>query len=257
MATPSAVLQSEWTKIRSVRSTVWTLALAFLVTVGLSAVICTVINATFDNQSRQDQVTFDPTQASFFSMTLGQLALIVFGVLVMSSEYSTGMIRTSLAAVPQRGAFYAAKVAVAGLLALAVAMLTSFIAFFLGQALLGSHRASIGDPGVLRAVVGAGLYMTLLVLFCVGTAGMLRSPMLGLGILMPFFFLVSPILSAVPKVDSVAEYFPDQAGRKIMETVATSDTSSSYGPWGGLLIMAVWVVVALIGGYAVLKKRDA
>jgi len=235
----------------------WTLLLAFLVTVALGAVICLVFNNTFDNLSDSDKLTFDATNTSFFGMSLGQLALIVFGVLVISSEYSTGMIRTSLAAVPQRGEFYFSKIAVAGLLALVVGMATSFIAFFLGQALLGSHKAHIGDPGVFRAVFGAGLYMTLLVLFCVGSAAMLRSPMLGLGILMPFFFLVSPILSAVPKVKSVARYFPDQAGQKIMQVVPTSGDQTSYGPWGGILIMAVWVAVALIGGYIVLRERDA
>lgn len=257
MANPTAVLQSEWTKIRSVRSTVWTLAVAFLVTAALGGVICLVFNNTWSNLSDQDKVQFDPTQTSFFGMTLGQLALIVFGVLVIASEYSTGMIRTSLAAVPQRSAFYAAKVFVAGVLALIVGMATSFVTFFLGQALLGSHKAHIGDHGVFRAVFGAGLYMTLLVLFCVGAAAMLRSPMLGLGILMPFFFLVSPILSAVPKVKSVAKYFPDQAGRKIMQVVQTPDNHTSYGPWGGIAIMAVWVVAALLGGYLVLRKRDA
>jgi ABC-type transport system involved in multi-copper enzyme maturation permease subunit len=257
MATPSAVLESEWTKIRSVRSTIWTLALAFIVTVALGAVICLVFNNTWNSLSPGDMATFDPTNASFFGMTLGQLALIVFGVLVISSEYSTGMIRTSLAAVPQRGAFYAAKATVAGALALVVGMATSFFAFFLGQSLLGSHKAHIGDPGVLRAVFGAGLYMTLLVLLCVGAAAILRSPMLGLGILMPFFFLVSPILSAVPKVKTVAHYFPDQAGQKIMQVVPSTDDHVSYGPWGGIGIMAVWVAVALIGGYVVLQKRDA
>ncbi|NJP45027.1 ABC transporter permease [Actinacidiphila epipremni] len=257
MAAPAAVLQSEWTKIRSVRSTVWTLALAFLVTAALGAVISLVFDNNWDSMSDSDKATFDPTAVSFFGMTLGQLALIVFGVLVISSEYSTGMIRTSLTAVPQRATFYTSKVAVAGGLALVVGMLTSFITFFLGQALLGSHKARIGDPGVLRAVVGAGLYMTLLVLLCVGAAAMLRSPMLGLGILMPFFFLVSPILSAVPKVKTVAHYFPDQAGQKIMQVVPSTDDHVSYGPWGGIGIMAVWVVVALIGGYIVLRQRDA
>jgi ABC-type transport system involved in multi-copper enzyme maturation permease subunit len=257
MAAPGAVLQSEWTKIRSVRSTVWTLLLAFLVTVALGAVICLVFNNTFNSLSDSDKATFDATNTSFFGMNLGQLALIVFGVLVISSEYSTGMIRTSLAAVPQRGEFYLSKITVAGLLALVVGMATSFVTFFLGQALLGSHKAEIGDPGVFRAVFGAGLYMTLLVLFCVGTASMLRSPMLGLGILMPFFFLISPILSAVPKVKTVARYFPDQAGRKIMEVVPDSADQTSYGPWGGILIMAVWVAAALLGGFVALRQRDA
>ncbi len=257
MPSATAVLQSEWTKIRSVRSTVWTLALAFLVTFVLGGVICLVFNNTFGSLSAEDQLTFDPTNTSFFGMSLGQLALIVFGVLVIATEYSTGMIRASLAAVPQRGAFYVCKVAVAGALALVVGMVTSFLTFFLGQALLGPHRASIADPGVLRAVFGAGLYMTLLVLFCVGTAAMLRGPMLGLGILMPFFFLVSPILAAVPKVRTVARYFPDQAGQKIMQVVPNTDDHTSYGPWGGILIMAAWVAAALVGGYVVLRERDA
>lgn len=257
MAAPGAVLQSEWTKIRTVRSTVWTLALAFIVTVAFSAIICAVVNSQFKTFSADEKLTFDATGTSFAGIVLGQLALVVFGVLVIASEYSSGMIRTSLAAVPQRASFYFSKVAVAGALALVVGMATSFISFFLGQSLLGSHKASIGDPGVLRAVFGTGLYMTLLVLFCVGVATMLRSPMLGLGILMPFFFLVSPILSAVPKVKTVAKYFPDQAGRQITTVVQAGDNSAPYGPWAGFAIMAAWVVAALLGGYLVLKNRDA
>ncbi|WP_031518436.1 ABC transporter permease [Streptomyces sp. NRRL F-5123] len=257
MAAPSAVLLSEWTKIRSVRSTIWTLVLSFLMTVALGSIICLVFNNTWDSLSSHDQATFDPTATGFAGMQLGQLALIVFGVLVIASEYSTGMIRTSLAAVPQRSAFYASKVAVAGGLALVASMATSFVVFFLGQALLGSHKAKISDPGVLRAVVGAGIYSTLLVLLCVGAAAILRSPMLSLGILMPFFFLVSPILAAVPKVKSVAHYFPDQAGQQVVRVVTTNDEHLSYGPWGGIGIMALWVLAALIGGYVVLRQRDA
>jgi ABC-2 type transport system permease protein len=257
MAAPGAVLQSEWTKIRTVRSTLWTLALAFLITVAFSAIICAVVNSQFDNFSAEERLTFDATGTSFGGILLGQLALVVFGVLVIASEYSSGMIRTSLAAVPQRASFYFSKVAIAGALALVVGMATSFVSFFLGQSLLGSHKASIGDPGVLRAVVGSGLYMTLLVLFCVGVATMLRSPMLGLGILMPFFFLISPILSAVPKVKTVAKYFPDQAGHQITTVVQAGDNAAPYGPWAGLGIMVAWVVAALVGGFVILKNRDA
>ena len=102
-------------------------------------------------------------------MTLGQLALIVFGVLVISSEYSTGMIRTSLAAVPQRAhVLLSRRSRWPARWRWWSAMVTSFLTFFLGQALLGAHRASIGDPGVMRAVFGAGLYMTLLVLLVRG-----------------------------------------------------------------------------------------
>jgi ABC-2 type transport system permease protein len=256
MAAPSAVLQSEWTKVRSVRSTVWTLVAALGATVIISGLLCLLTNVQWKNIDEGGRRTFDPTSASLSGLILGQLALIVFGVLVISSEYSTGMIRTSLAAVPQRGTFYAAKVAVTGVLALVVGMTTSFLSFFIGQALLGSHDTSISDTGVLRAVFGGGIYMTLMVLFAVGVATILRSPMLSLGILMPFFFLISPILAAVPGAKIVARYFPDRAGSKIMQVVSVDD-GRPYGPWAGLVIMVVWVAAALIGGYVVLKRRDA
>ncbi|MFF6976188.1 ABC transporter permease subunit [Streptomyces sp. NPDC008343] len=251
------VVRSEWTKIRSVASTVWTLSLAVVVTIALGMLIAGLSNSEFDNMSERDRLSFDPTFISFAGMTLGQLALIVFGVLVVSNEYSTGMIRTSLAAVPRRGTFLASKIAVATGLALVVGLATSFVTFFLGQAMLGDHRAEIGDPGVLRAVIGGGLYMTLIAMFSMGVAAMLRSPMLSLGILMPFFFLVSNILGNVSATEKIGQYLPDQAGSRIMQVVTPIDDDKPYGPWGGLGIMVLWVVVALAGGYAALKKRDA
>ncbi|MGC9540796.1 ABC transporter permease [Streptomyces sp. UG1] len=251
------VIRSEWTKIRSVASTVWTLSLAVVVTIALGILISALSKNEFDNMSRRDQLSFDPTFISFAGMSLGQLAMIVFGVLVVSNEYSTGMIRSSLAAVPQRGTFLFSKIAVATGLALVVGLATSFVTFFLGQAMLGEHRAQIGDPGVLRAVIGGGLYMTLIAMFSMGVAAMLRSPMLSLGILMPFFFLVSNILGNVSATEKIGRYLPDQAGNKIMQVVTPIDDDVPYGPWGGLGIMVLWVIAALAGGYATLKKRDA
>ncbi|MEC4018401.1 ABC transporter permease subunit [Streptomyces sp. H27-D2] len=253
----SQVLRSEWTKIKSVRSTVWTLGLAAVVTAGLGALICVLSKNDFKNLSQEDRLTFDPTFISFAGMGLGQLAMIVFGVLVVGNEYSTGMIRTSLAAVPQRGAFLFGKVAVATVLALVVGLITSFVTFFLGQSLLGSHQAALGDPGVLRAVVGGGLYMTLIAVFSMALATMLRSPMLSLGILMPFFFLISNILGGVSATKKYAQYLPDQAGQKVMQVIPPLDDDTPYGPWGGLVIMLVWVAAAMVCGYLFLKKRDA
>ncbi len=256
MAT-SQVIRSEWTKIRSVASTVWTLSLAVVVTIALGMLISLLSKNEFDNMDRDDQLSFDPTFISFAGMSLGQLAMIVFGVLVVSNEYSTGMIRTSLAAVPQRGSFLFSKIAVATGLALLVGLVTSFVTFFLGQAMLGEHKAYIGDEGVLRAVIGGGLYMTLIAMFSMGVAAMLRSPMLSLGILMPFFFLVSSILGNVPATKKIGRYLPDQAGSKIMQVVTPVDNDTPYGPWGGLGIMVLWVIAALAGGFVVLKRRDA
>ncbi|MFC8346795.1 ABC transporter permease [Streptomyces sp. NPDC057280] len=251
------VVRSEWTKIRSVASTVWTLSLAVVVTLALGMLISALSKNEFDKMSRKDRLSFDPTFISFAGMSLGQLAMIVFGVLVVSNEYSTGMIRTSLAAVPQRGTFLFSKIGVATGLSLVVGLATSFVAFFLGQAMLGEHRAHIGDEGVLRAVIGGGLYMTLIAMFSMGVAVMLRSPMLSLGILMPFFFLISNILGNVSATKKIGRYLPDQAGSKIMQVVTPIDDDTPYGPWGGLAIMVLWVAAAIAGGYVLLKKRDA
>ncbi|MFE3137429.1 ABC transporter permease subunit [Streptomyces scopuliridis] len=259
MASVPAVLQSEWTKIRTVSSTTWTLISALVVTVALGAALSAVLNSQFGDLAPEERATFDPTYTSFSGMVLGQLAMVVFGVLVVGSEYTSGMIRTSLAAVPQRGTFLFSKILVAGVLALVVAVLTGFLAFFVGQALLGEHGTTIGEPNVLRAVIGSGLYMTLIAVFSMGVAAMLRSSILSLGILMPFFFLVSQILAAVPGAKEVARYFPDQAGRQITQVVpnALNSSPAPYGPWAGLGIMALWVLAALAGGYAVMRKRDA
>ncbi|WP_431042142.1 ABC transporter permease [Streptomyces sp. P1-3] len=256
MPVVTQVLRSEWTKIRSVRSTVWTLGLAVVITVALGGLISALVKNDYDNLSAHDKLTFDPTFVSFAGTGLGQLAMIVFGVLVVSNEYSTGMIRASLAAVPQRGTFLFSKVAIATLLALAVSMVTSFAAFFTGQAMLGDLKATLDDPGVLRAVLGGGLYMTLITVFAMGVATMLRSPLLSLAILMPFFFLVSNILGNVSATEKIGDYLPDQAGQKIMQVVTAGD-DAPYGPWGGFTIMALWVVAVLAAGYLLLRKRDA
>ncbi|MFJ6481565.1 MULTISPECIES: ABC transporter permease [unclassified Streptomyces] len=253
----TAVLASEWTKIRTVASTSWTLALVFLVTVGFAA----LFSATFDPKTLDatQRAAFDPTSTSLSSMELGQLAMIVFGVLVVSTEYSTGMIRTSLAAVPRRERFLLGKMAVATALALAVGLLTSFTSFFLTQALLGDLRIGIGEEGVLRAVTGAGLYLALLALFCMGVATMLRSSVAAISVLVPFFLIVSNLLVGFEATRTVGQYLPGNAGERIMQVVpnALGTFETPYGPWGGFGIMLLWTLAAVLGGYAVLRKRDA
>ncbi len=251
------VLRSEWTKIKSVRSTVWTLTMAFVFTVGLGFLISLLSKDQFSKTNARERQFVDPTLTSFAGTSLGQLAMIVFGVLVVGNEYSTGMIRTSLAAVPRRGAFLFSKIGIATLPAFVVALVTSFVTFFVGQSALGEFKASIGDPGVLRAVIGAALYMTLIAVFAMGVATVLRSPMLSLGILMPVFFLIAPILGSVEATRKIAQYLPDQAGSKIMQVVAPENDVAPYGPWGGFAIMAAWAALAVLCGWLVLRNRDA
>ena len=249
------VIQSEWTKIRTVRATVWTLASALVVTVALGMLISALLNSGFDDLSREDRLTFDPTFISFAGTSLGQLAMIAFGILVVSNEYSTGMIRASLAAVPVRGELMAAKLAVATALALAVGMVTAFASFLLGQLMLGDHRTDLSAPGVLRAVFGTGLYMGLIALFAMGVTWVLRSPLLSFGVQIPFFFMISNILANVPATEKIGDYLPDQAGSRVMAVI--DDGGWPYGPWVGLLIMLAWVAAALAAGWFTLRRRDA
>ncbi|MER6127338.1 ABC transporter permease [Streptomyces sp. NPDC001795] len=255
MSAPTATLRSEWAKLTTVRSTGWTLFAAFAVTVAFGTLVSALSNAKYDDLSQQQKLTFDPAGTSFTGGVLGQLAMIAFGVMVIGGEYSTGMIRNSLAAVPRRGVFYFSKLAVATAAALIVGTVTSFVTFFAGQAALGSHSTTIGAHNVLRATLGAGLYMALMAVFSMGVATMLRSSILSMGVLMPFFFLVTQILASVPGAKKVAHYLPDQAGEAMARVVRDSDVP--YGPGGGLVIMLLWVAAAVLGGYLVLRGRDA
>ncbi|MER5637666.1 ABC transporter permease subunit [Kitasatospora sp. NPDC002227] len=255
MASFPAVLQSEWTKVRSVRSTVWTLAITFVVTLGVGALLSLLTNNNFDSFRGNSESPFDATGTSFSGILLGELAIIVFGVLAVGNEYSSGMIRVSLAAVPQRVTLLAGKAVVLGALALLVSLVTAFTTFFVGQSLLGTHSTTLSEPHVLRAVFGAALYLTMLCLFSAGVTAMLHNQTLALGVLVPFFFLLSPILSAVPKVKTLAHYFPDYAGSRML--LVYEQHGQPYGPWPGFLICLAWTCAALAGGALVLRKRDA
>ena len=156
-STVGDVLRSEWVKLRSVRSTFWALAVTVLLGIALGAVISAVTAHSYAKFSVSEKLSWDPTGVSGAGMAIAQLAIAVLGVLCISSEYSSGMIRTSLIAVPRRGRVLAAKSLVFAGVTFVVGEVTSFVAFFLGQALISGHapHAALGDPGVARAVAGA------------------------------------------------------------------------------------------------------
>jgi ABC-2 type transport system permease protein len=251
---------AEWIKIRTVRSTVWTLLLTFVLCVGLGLLFGLTLRHGFDRMDPEARANFDPVVAGFYSLTLGQIALVVFGVLMVGSEYTSGMIRVSLAAVPQRGVFYGAKVLAVTTPALVFSVVTGFATFFTAQYALGPHGTSLGDPGVPRAVVFACLYLTLMCAFAMGVAAMLRSTALSLGIMIPLLFLDSQGLGNVPNVRTVAQFLPDQVGQVMVRVVKPDASFISYrpfGPWTALGVLALWTAAALAGGYAILRHRDA
>lgn len=259
MSAASAV-RAEWVKIRTLRSTVWSLLLTFALCAGLSLLIGHILRSTFDRMDQEARANFDPVMAGFYSLTLGQISLVVFGVLLVSGEYGSGSIRASLTAVPRRGVFYGAKVLAGTLTALVFSLVTGFVSFFIGQAALGPHGVSLGAPGALRATVFACVYLTLMCAFAMGVAAMLRSTALSLGIMIPLLFLDSQGLGNLPKVRTVAQFLPDQVGVVMMRVVEPDPSFISYrgfGPWTGLGILILWTAAALTGGGLLFCRRDA
>ncbi|GIH19324.1 ABC transporter permease [Rugosimonospora africana] len=255
----TALLSAEWLKIRSVRSTTWCVSLTIALSVGLAYLVGLSFRTNFPDLPPDQRATFDPLFATFYSLTIGQLALVVLAVLLVTGEYSTGTIRASLTATPRRGRFYAAKAGTGTLLAAAVAMVTVLATFAAAQAGLGPHATSPRADGVPAAAAGACLYLMLIYLFATGLAALLRNAIPALGILLPLLFLGSQGLGNVPKLKTVTQYLPDQTGMVIMHIVGQANDprfARPYGPWAGLGLTALWTAAALLAGYLAMRHRD-
>jgi ABC-2 type transport system permease protein len=255
------VLLSEFTKIRSVRSTYWTLLVLLAVSVGLGAAICAATASHWNQMAPPDQATFDPTQTSLAGLFyLGQLVIVVLGAMALTAEYSTGMIRTSLVAMPRRAVVFAAKGLVLGAVALAVTLVASFITFFLGQALLASthHNASLSGPGVLRAVVGSAVYVTLCGLFAFAAGSILRHTAGAITTVIGVLFVLPILVHILPHqwYLDVNKWLPSSAGSAISTTVG-SPGAGLFSGWGEMIVFAVYVAVLLIVGGTLFRTRDA
>ena len=249
----AAVLAAEWAKIRTLRSTLLAPALAVLLTVGLTLVSCASVRAELDDGGDRLSPDFHPVDAGFVGLQFGQLALVAFGALLMTGEYGSGMIRTSLAAVPERGRFYAGKLLVAAAVALPVSVLGVAVSYPLSQALLGPYGVRLGEGAAWRAVLGAPLYTTLMCLLAVGVAALLRGTARTLTVLLGTVFALSPLANALPGVREVARFLPDHAGSQVM-TVGRAD--DVIGPWYGLGVLAAWTAAAVLAGLLAVRRRD-
>jgi ABC-2 type transport system permease protein len=236
------VLHSEWLKIRTLRSLVAGLGAVVLATAVFSAL------AGLDTSGDAD---FDPLFSAFFGVSFGQIAAITFGAQAVSSEFQGGALRTSLAAVPRRGRWFAAKAVAVGVPALAVGLLTGCVSLAAGTAALGGRASGIGWTEALRAVVGCGVYLALMALFAAGLTALLRSGVTTLSILIPFLLLVSFVIGDMS--GNAADLLPDRAGQ-----VALHGTwDGLLGPWTGLAVTAAWTAAALLAGTWSIRRRDA
>ncbi len=251
------VIRSEWTKFWSVRSTIWTLVLLVVLTAGFGALICWGVETSAQHGEPQP-AGIDATAVSLAGITFSQLAVAVLGVLVISAEYSTGGIRTSLTAVPSRPRLLLAKAIVLGVVSLVVGVITSFVTFFVGQAILGiaGIGTSLGEPGALRAVFGGGLYIFASAMFGFALGTLLRHTAGSITVAVALLFVIPPFLNLLPGEwgKTVREYFTSNAGSQI---VSATPQPEALSPWYGYLVFSIWWLAILLVGAWLMNRRDA
>lgn len=253
------VLRSEALKLSSVRSTLWTLVAAVAFNIALAAGAALFVAERLNADQR---ATIDAVRLSLAGLHLSQIAFAVLGVLVISSEYTTGMIRATLAAVPQRRAVLAAKAIVYAAVALAVGIASSFAAYLTFQALLpdaDSLRSSLADAGIARAVTGGGLYLAALGLLGLGLGAVMRSSSSAIATVLGLLFAPPILVSLMPRgwQTTVGPFLPMNAGSQIFITRPDIMTDTGLGPWGGYAVFCLYAAIPLIAAFVLIQRRDA
>lgn len=259
--TQARVIKSEWIKFRSLRSSYWTLVVASGAMIALALLWGLVIHSKYPGmlpmrraEVRQGVVT-DPLRGVY----IGQLAVGVLGVMIITGEYSTGMIRASLAAAPRRLPVLWAKALVFSVIVWFVTTATTFVCFLLSQSLVSSLniQASLSTPGVLRVLFGAGLYLTVVGLLGIGLGVLIRSTagaiasLFGIMLVLP---VIGHLLDLTSWGDKINPYLPSNAGGQIM---AMTTQSPDLSPWKGFALFVGYAAAAIVAAAILLKKRDA
>jgi ABC-type transport system involved in multi-copper enzyme maturation permease subunit len=254
----SGLLKSEWTKLRTVRSTIWTLGTTVVLGIGVSIAVTAYTRAHWASMSPGDRANFDPVSSSLIGVFIGQLAIGVLGVLVMSAEYGTGTIRATLSATPRRLLVLATKILVFGAVALVVAEVVSFGAFFIGQALLSAPatHATLATPGALRAVAGSGLFIAVLGLFSLGLATVIRHTAGAISAFVGIVLVLPLIVQALPfsLQQDIRRYLPAQISANLISNHVGPE---SFSPWVGFAIFCGYTAVLLVISGVLLLRRDA
>ena len=244
-------VRAEWTKLATLRSTKW----ALLVTAVGTALVTFLSTHGALHESPGFYRGFDPTNMSLAGLALGSLVMGILGTLSMTGEYGTGTIRSSLAATPRRGVLYGAKAIVMGTVGLGVGLILTFMAFFEGQAILsgGAPTATLGDPGVLRALLESAVFLALLTLFGLGIGAIIRHSAGAIATFVGTTLLLPVLLHNV--AGDPSRYMPDEIYANSVAAVVRID--SALSSTAGLLLMAFYTALTLAVGGALLSKRDA
>ena len=257
--TQARVVVSEFTKFRTVRSTVWTLLVSVVLIIGISALFSAVSASQYHTFDAADRATFNPVSISLSGMMFAVVAIGVLGVLMISGEYSTGMIRSSLTAVPRRLPVLWGKLAVFAGVIFSISLVASLISFFLGQALLSGHHlgASIAAPGAVRSIIGAALYVTVSGMIGVALGALFRNTAAGIATFAGVFFVIPPLTGLLPASisDHLSQYLPSYAGDALWG--GARSVTNALSPWTGFAVLCGYAVVVIAAAALRLRRVDA
>jgi ABC-2 type transport system permease protein len=252
------LLRSEWLKLKTLRSTWITLAAAIVVLVLASGLIANHLHGNLvDPHGVQDRGDRDLLTTPLRGFGVTQLIIGVLGVLSITGEYATGMIRATLTAVPKRLPVLWAKAVVFAALAFIAMLIASFAAFFTSQAVLGSYRLDLGAPHAPRVVIALAGYLALVGLLGLGLGFIVRSTAGGIASLVGLLLVAPGILAALGTswATDLSHYLPLNAGQAMFSNMPA--TGGDLTPSGGLIVMIAWVVASVVGAAVVLARRDA
>lgn len=252
------VAVSEWTKLRSLRSTRWSLLVAVVLGIGFPLLFATILAHRWSHLSPHERANRSPLDVALAGVHVSQLAIGVLGVLVISGEYSTGMIRSTFVAVPKRLPVLWAKAGVFAVVGFALMLPTVLVAFFGSQAILRSHdilQISFSHPGVARTVIGGAVYLMLIGVFALGLGAIVRNTAGGIALFAAIMFVIPPLLNILPSdwYDAINPYLPSTAGDAIFSLTHGSDT---LAPWPGFFLFLGYTALSIGIAAVLLVRRD-
>jgi ABC-2 type transport system permease protein len=256
--TQARVALSEWTKLHSLRSTRWSLLAGFLLTIALPLLFSAVTSSHWGSMSPHERADRQPLDIALAGVNLSQLAIAVLGVLVITGEYSTGMIRATFIAVPKRLPVLWAKTAVFATVAFLLMVPAVLISFFASQAILSRHhilQISFSHPGVTRSVIGGAVYLMLVGIFALGIGAIVRNTAAGIGTFAGIFFVIPPLMNILPTSwnNAISQYLPSEAARQIFSLTHGAHTLS---PGPGALLFVGYCALVLGIAAVLLVRRD-
>jgi ABC-type transport system involved in multi-copper enzyme maturation permease subunit len=257
--TQAREVRSEWTTLWTLRSTRWSLLAGFVAMAGLGALVAAVQMNRWAQLEPHERLHYDSLDTAVGGYHLAQLAIAVLGVLVISGEYSTGMIRSSFMAVPRRLPVLWAKLGVYAAVTFVLMLAASLISFFAVQSIVTQHHQqhALGDPGALRVVVGAALFMTVLGVFCTALGALVRNTAGGIALFVGLLFVLPGVTAILPASisDSISPYLPLSAGTAIASS--TFDSPHHLSPWGGFALFCGYTAFVVAAAAWGLARRDA